>query len=45
MSLSASFEKAFKAVLPTPFSIAVILTMITMALAFSLTVSEATGTG
>jgi short-chain fatty acids transporter len=43
MSLSASLEKAFKAVLPTPFSIAVILTMITMALALSLTGSEATG--
>ncbi|MGB0916257.1 MAG: short-chain fatty acid transporter [Flavobacteriales bacterium] len=43
MSLSSSFEKAFKTLLPAPFTIAVILTLVTMVLALALTNSEATG--
>ena len=44
MSLSSSFERAFKAILPSPFTIAVVLSLITMALAFTLTESEVGGT-
>ena len=43
MSLSSTIEKAFKTLLPTPFTIAVVLTIITMVLAFTLTSSEANG--
>ncbi|MCF8278158.1 MAG: TIGR00366 family protein [Flavobacteriales bacterium] len=45
MSLSATFEKAFKTLLPAPFTIAVVLTIITMVLAVGLTDSTATGFG
>jgi short-chain fatty acids transporter len=43
MSFSSSIEKTFKTLLPAPFTIAVVLTIITMALAFTLTSSESTG--
>lgn len=43
MSLSSSFEKAFRTLLPAPFTIAVVLTLVTMVLALALTNSEATG--
>ena len=43
MSFSSTIEKAFKTLLPAPFTIAVVLTMITMVLAFTLTSSEVTG--
>lgn len=43
MSLSASFEKAFKSLLPAPFTIAVVLTLVTLALAFFFTHTEACG--
>lgn len=44
MSLSSAIEKTFKTLLPAPFTIAVILTIITMVLAFTLTSSDADGT-
>ncbi|MCB0754585.1 MAG: short-chain fatty acid transporter [Flavobacteriales bacterium] len=44
MSFSSTIEKAFKTLLPAPFTIAVILTIITMVLAFTLTSSDAAGT-
>ena len=40
MTFSNRFEKAFKSVLPTPFTIAVILTFFTFLLALFLTHSE-----
>ncbi|MBI1286677.1 MAG: short-chain fatty acid transporter [Flavobacteriales bacterium] len=43
MSFSSAIEKAFRALLPAPFTIAVVLTIITMLLAFGFTSSEATG--
>jgi short-chain fatty acids transporter len=43
MSFSSSIEKTFKTLLPAPFTIAVVLTIITMVLAFTLTSSESTG--
>jgi len=43
MSLSSSFEKAFRTLLPAPFTIAVVLTLVTMVLVLVLTTSEATG--
>lgn len=43
MSFSSAIEKAFKTLLPAPFTIAVILTITTLVLAFTLTSSEATG--
>ena len=43
MSFSATIEKTFKTLLPAPFTIAVVLTIITMVLAFTLTSSDATG--
>lgn len=43
MSLSSSFEKVFKTLLPAPFTIAVVLTLVTMVLALAFTNSEATG--
>ena len=43
MSFSSTIEKAFKTLLPAPFTIAVVLTMITMVLAFTLTSSEVSG--
>jgi short-chain fatty acids transporter len=43
MSFSSAIEKTFKTFLPAPFTIAVILTIITLVLAFTLTSSEATG--
>jgi short-chain fatty acids transporter len=43
MSFSSTIEKTFKTLLPAPFTIAVVLTMLTMLLAFILTSSEATG--
>ena len=44
MSFSSAIEKTFRTLLPAPFTIAVILTIITMVLAFALTTSDATGT-
>jgi short-chain fatty acids transporter len=44
MSFSSTIEKTFRTLLPAPFTIAIILTIITMALAFTLTASEAVGT-
>lgn len=41
--ITSGIEKVFKTLLPAPFTIAVILTAITMLLAVSLTQSEATG--
>lgn len=43
MSFSSAIEKTFKTFLPAPFTIAVILTIITLVFAFTLTSSEATG--
>jgi short-chain fatty acids transporter len=43
MSFSSTIEKTFKTLLPAPFTIAVLLTVLTMVLAFSLTSSEVTG--
>ncbi len=43
MSFSSAFEKTFKTLLPAPFTIAVILTIVTMVLAFTLTSSDANG--
>ena len=43
MRLSSTIEKTFKTLLPAPFTIAVVLTILTMVLAFTLTSSEATG--
>lgn len=43
MSFSSAIEKTFKTFLPAPFTIAVILTIITLVLAFTLSSSEATG--
>lgn len=43
MSFSSTIEKTFKTLLPAPFTIAVILTILTMVLAFTLTSSEASG--
>ena len=43
MSFSSAIEKTFKTLLPAPFTIAVVLTIITLVLAFTLTSSEATG--
>jgi short-chain fatty acids transporter len=43
VSFSSSFEKAFRTLLPAPFTIAVVLTLITMALAFVMMDSERTG--
>ena len=40
MTFSSQFEKVFRSVLPTPFTIAVILTFFTFLLALSLTKSE-----
>ncbi|MBP9152363.1 MAG: short-chain fatty acid transporter, partial [Flavobacteriales bacterium] len=43
MSFSSTIEKTFKALLPAPFTIAVVLTIVTMVLAFTLTSSQSTG--
>jgi len=43
MSFSSAIEKTFKTLLPAPFTIAVILTIIALVLAFTLTSSEVTG--
>ncbi|MCF8460221.1 MAG: TIGR00366 family protein [Flavobacteriales bacterium] len=43
MSFSSTIEKTFKALLPAPFTIAVVLTIVTMVLAFTLTSSQLTG--
>jgi short-chain fatty acids transporter len=43
MSFSSTIEKTFKTLLPAPFTIAVVLSILTMLLAFGLTSSEATG--
>lgn len=43
MQIFNSIEKAFKAVLPSPFTIAVLLTILTFILATFLTTSEASG--
>lgn len=43
MSFSSTIEKTFKTLLPAPFTIAVVLTILTMVLAFTLTKSDATG--
>lgn len=43
MSFSSTIEKAFKTLLPAPFTIAVVLTILTMLLAFGFTSSEASG--
>ncbi len=43
MSLSNSIEKTFKTLLPAPFTIAVILTVVTMVLALVMTSSDAVG--
>ena len=43
MSFSSSIEKTFKTLLPAPFTIAVVLTILTVILAFTLTSSDATG--
>lgn len=45
MSFSSTIEKTFKTLLPAPFTIAVVLTILTMLLAFGFTSSEATGIG
>ena len=45
MNLSSVIEKAFRNLLPAPFTIAVVLTLITALLAFVLVDSEASGTG
>jgi len=45
MSLSASIEKTFRTLLPAPFTIAVVLTLVTMFLAVALTDSDKTGLG
>lgn len=42
MSLSSSIEKTFRTLLPAPFTIAVVLTLVTMFLAFVLTDSDST---
>jgi short-chain fatty acids transporter len=44
MSFSSAIEKTFRTLLPAPFTIAVVLTIITMVLAFTLTSSDANGT-
>jgi short-chain fatty acids transporter len=43
MSVSNFIEKTFKTLLPAPFTIAVVLTLVTMLLALCLTSSDATG--
>jgi len=43
MSFSSTIEKTFKTLLPAPFTIAVVLTILTIGLAFGLTSSNATG--
>ena len=43
MSVSNFIEKTFKTLLPAPFTIAVVLTLVTMLLALGLTSSDATG--
>lgn len=43
MSISSSIEKTFKTLLPAPFTIAVVLTLLTMVLALVLTSSDQTG--
>ncbi len=43
MRFFSSFEKIFKALLPTPFTIAIVLTVVTFILALSLTHSDLTG--
>ena len=43
MSFSSTIEKTFKTLLPAPFTIAVVLTILTMVLAFTFTSSDATG--
>jgi len=43
MSFASSFEKAFRTLLPAPFTIAVVLTLVTMVLAFFMTDSETNG--
>ena len=43
MSISSFIEKTFKALLPAPFTIAVVLTLATILLALGLTESESTG--
>ncbi|MCF8463553.1 MAG: TIGR00366 family protein [Flavobacteriales bacterium] len=43
MSFSSAIEKTFKTLLPAPFTIAVLLTIFTMILAFTLTSSQSTG--
>lgn len=43
MSVSNLIEKTFKTLLPAPFTIAVVLTLVTMLLALGLTSSDATG--
>ncbi|MCB9186005.1 MAG: short-chain fatty acid transporter [Flavobacteriales bacterium] len=43
MSFASSFEKAFRTLLPAPFTIAVVLTLVTMVLAFLMTDSEVSG--
>lgn len=45
MSFSSTIEKTFKTLLPAPFTIAVVLTILTMLLAFGLTSSEESGLG
>ncbi len=43
MSFSSAIEKTFKTLLPAPFTIAVVLTIATMTLAFTLTSSQVSG--
>lgn len=43
MSLASSFEKAFRTLLPAPFTIAVVLTIVTMCIAAIFTTSDAVG--
>ncbi len=43
MSFSSTIEKTFKTLLPAPFTIAVVLTILTMVLAYTLTSSDSTG--
>ena len=45
MSFTSSFERTFKQLLPSPFSIAIILTLVSFALAFVFTKPQAKGMG
>lgn len=45
LNLFKNIERAFKALLPAPFSIALLLTLVTLVLALLLTTSEVTGFG